>query len=347
MRKLLVAVFALGLAGLWSATAQEKDSAKKAEKVPEQGKAAAARAAAPARSKSAAQPAPPKEPEKPKASPQDEAVRTAAEALIKAYDAHDAKAFAAAFTAEGEFVDEKGTVYHGRKAIEEEFTGFFKANPNTTIELALASARSIAAGIVATDGITRFTRAKGEPAVFGRCHLVCAREEGKSLIASLHEIEAADEQFSHHDHVQQLEWLVGDWIDEGSDSHVHFSCRWDEGGNYLVRDFAVHIAGQKTITGTQRIGYDPVSGHLKAWVFDSAGGYADGYFHREGDSWILHTSGVTADGKMASGTSIFTPIDKHRMSWEAVDRVIGGERVADIQKVTIVRKPPNPTAKAK
>src|SRR5438270_9840159 len=29
-------------------------------------------------------------------------------------------------------------------------------------------------------------------------------------------------------------------------------------------------------TGTQRIGYDPLTGHLKAWIFDSAGGYADG-----------------------------------------------------------------------
>jgi uncharacterized protein (TIGR02246 family) len=301
----------------------------------------------PATKSEGAKQAPARQAEKPKSSPEDEAVRAAAEALVKAYDARDAKAFAASFTAEGEYVDEKGAVFHGRKAIEDEFAGFFKANPETAIEVQLVGARPIAAGIVAADGATRFTRAKGEPPIFGRCHLVCAREQGKWLVASLHEIEAADEHFSHHEQVQQLEWLVGDWIDEGSDSHVHFSCRWDDGGNYLLRDFAVHVAGQKAITGTQRIGYDPVTGHLKTWIFDSAGGYAEGYFHREEDRWVLHTSGVTADGRMASGTNIFTPIDKHRVSWEAVDRVIGGERIADVPKVTIVRKPPSPTAKAK
>src|SRR5438270_7254961 len=102
-------------------------------------------------------------------------------------------------------------------------------------------------------------------------------------------------------------------------------------------------------TGTQRIGYDPLTGHLKSWVFDSAGGYADGYFHREGESWIEQSSGVTSDGRMASGTNIFMPVDKHRMSWQAVDRVIGGERIADLDAVTIVRKPPAPsrTAQAK
>jgi hypothetical protein len=147
--------------------------------------------------------------------------------------------------------------------------------------------------------------------------------------------------------VKQLEFLVGEWIDEGADSHVHFTCRWDEGQNFLVRDFAVHTGGQKTMTGTQRIGYDPLTGHLRAWIFDSAGGYADGYFHREGENWVLQTSGVTSDGRMASGTQILSRLDNHRLSWQAVDYVIGGERVADIPKVTIVRKPPGPTARAK
>ena len=326
----LIACFGAGL--IWSAKAQDA------------GKPAGAkRSAAPATKRSA----PAREPQAPKPAAEEQAIGAAAEALVKAYDARDAQALAASFTANGEYVDEQGAVFHGRTAIADEFAGFFKANPDTSIEIRLAGARSIAEGVVAADGITQFARARGEPAIAGRCHLVCTKEGGKWLLAGFQEIAAANEQASHHDHVQQLEWLVGEWIDEGSDSHVHFSCRWDESGNFLLRDFAVHIAGQKTITGTQRIGYDPVTGHLKTWVFDSAGGYADGYFHREGERWMLHTSGVTADGRMASGTNIFTPLDKHRVSWEAVDRVVGGERIADIQKVTIVRKPPMPADKAK
>jgi hypothetical protein len=98
------------------------------------------------------------------------------------------------------------------------------------------------------------------------------------------------------------------------------------------------------MTGTQRIGYDPLTGHLRAWIFDSAGGYADGYFHRDGDAWILKTSGVTADGRMASGRQIFGRIDDHRLSWQPVDYVIGSEQLPDMSAVTIVRKPPAPSA---
>jgi uncharacterized protein (TIGR02246 family) len=283
----------------------------------------------------------------PRRSPDEESVRETGASLVSAYNRRDAGAFAAAFTVDGEYVDEKGTVFHGRKAIEDEFARFFAANPATSIAVEIASTRAIAPAIIAADGSTRFTRDKGEPAVAGRCHLVCTRDQGKWLIASLHEIEAADEHSSHHEQVRQLEFLVGDWINEGAESHVHFTCRWDDGLNFLVRDFAVHFAGQKTMTGTQRIGYDPLTGHLKSWTFDSAGGYADGYFHREGENWVLQTTGVTADGRMASGSQIFARVDGHRMLWHAVDYVIGGERIADIPRVTIVRKPPAPTARAK
>jgi uncharacterized protein (TIGR02246 family) len=283
----------------------------------------------------------------PARSPNEEAVRQTADSLVTAYNRRDAGMFAAAFTVDGEYVEEKGTVFHGRKAIEEEFTRFFTANPATSIAVEIGSTRPIAPAIIAADGTTRFTRAKGEPAVAGRCHMICTKDAGKWLIASLHEIEAADENSSHYEQVRQLDFLVGDWINEGSDSHVHFTCRWEDGQNFLVRDFAVHLAGQKTMTGTQRIGYDPLTGHLKAWTFDSAGGYADGYFHREGGNWNLQTTGVTADGRMASGSQIFTHVDGHRMLWQAVDYVIGGERIADIPRVTIVRKPPAPTARAK
>jgi uncharacterized protein (TIGR02246 family) len=304
-------------------------------------KAPVKKEAAPPAKTPSAKPAP-----APKRSPDEEAVAQAATGLGKAYNEHNGKNFAAAFTADGEYVDENGNVFHGRKAIEDEFAALLKANPETGIELALASLRTIAPGVIAADGTTRLTRKKGEPAIAGRCSLVCTKDGNKWLIASLREIADDGQHASHHEQVRQLEFLIGDWVNQGGHSDVHFTCRWDEGMNFLVRDFAVHVAGQKTMTGTQRIGYDPLTGHLRAWIFDSAGGYADGYFHHDGEIWVLKTTGVTADGQMASGTQLFGPIDAHRLSWKAVDYVIGGEQLPDIPPVTIVRKPPAPITKA-
>jgi uncharacterized protein (TIGR02246 family) len=333
----------LAVAGLCQAWPDEKPKAAAA------GQAAAPGTKAPAK-KSASEKTPAAEKPAagatnptvtPKYSPDVDAVRQAAANLAKAFSQHDAKSFAAAFTVDGEYLDESGAVYHGRKAIEDDFTGFFKTNPEASIEVAIDSTRPIGPGVMAADGRSRFVRAKGADPVNGVCSFICTKEGNKWLIASLREV-AAEDPVSHHIHVKQLEWMVGEWIDEGADSHVHFSCRWDESGNFLLRDFEVRLAGQKTITGTQRIGYDPITEHLRSWVFDSAGGYADGFFHRTGDSWILHATGATGDGRMASGANTFTRLNDHRMTWGAFDRVIGGERVPDIEKVTIVRKPPPP-----
>jgi hypothetical protein len=81
---------------------------------------------------------------------------------------------------------------------------------------------------------------------------------------------------------------------------------------------------------------------LRAWIFDSEGGFGEGTWNRDGDSWVLKTTGVTADGQTASGTSIYTFVSEHIMTWQAVDHEIAGVQIPDSDVVTIVRTPPPP-----
>ena len=278
-----------------------------------------------------------------KQSPDDAAVRKLGDAIVQAYQTHNAKSFAAVFTSDGEYVDFKEVLFHGREEIEKEFAGFFKANPESTIQVAFDAIRPIAPGVVKVQGVIRFQRTPADPPAAGRCNLVCTKDAHNWQVASLREIEGSGEVLSHHDHVSQLEWLIGDWLHEGPRSDVHFSCKWDRSGNFLLREFSVNAAGRKSIHGTQRIGFDPLSGHLKTWIFDSEGGYSDGYFRHKGDQWVLHTTGVTSDGQLASGTDVFT-VDQHRIIWDSVDRIIDGQRIPDTGRITIVRKPPVPAS---
>ncbi|MBS0266558.1 MAG: SgcJ/EcaC family oxidoreductase [Planctomycetes bacterium] len=329
----------LVLAGVWNALAQGQASRPGTVKPAP----SANKTAPPAKATAGGAPASPEAPAAvSKRTAAEEAAAAALLGLAEHFGKHDSQGFAARFTATGEFIDESGHVYQGREAIATDFVDVFQANPEARIELQVQSTRVIAPGVIAVDARSRYTRNPTANPVDGDCHGICVAEGTKWLIASLREVEASD-PLSHHDHVNELAWLIGDWIDEAADSHVHFQCRWDDGGNYLIRDFEVHLAGHKTITGTQRIGYDPLTGRLKSWVFDSNGGFAEGHFHRDGDSWILQAVGATADGRMASGSNVYTRLDDHRMTWSAVDRVIAGERIPDLEAVTVVRKPPLPT----
>jgi uncharacterized protein (TIGR02246 family) len=269
------------------------------------------------------------------------AIRETGETFAKAYGEGDAKAVAAHFTTDAEYVDEQGNVFQGRQAIEDALVAFFSENPDSRLDVTIDSIRFVSPGVALEDGTTTVTRGEGFPSDDSLYTAIYVKVNGKWLTASSRE-HAPNGRRQHAAKLEQLNWLVGDWVDEDDDSIVDFSCQVVDHGNYLVRQFTVKIAGQEAMSGTQRVGWDPVSGKLCAWIFDSEGGHSQGTWHRDGDNWILKTSGVTADGQSASGTSIYTLLSDHIMTWQAVDHEVAGVQLPDGDIVTIVRKPPLP-----
>ena len=80
----------------------------------------------------------------------------------------------------------------------------------------------------------------------------------------------------HHEHLEELEWLVGEWLDQSSDSTVHATCRWSPKTRISCSAISpIHVQGQPVMTVNQRIGWDPLTKQIKSWVFDSEGGYGD------------------------------------------------------------------------
>lgn len=121
-------------------------------------------------------------------------------------------------------------------------------------------------------------------------------------------------------------------------------CEAVDNGNFLMRKFTIVIGGEEVISGTQRIGWDPLTGKLRTWIFDSKGAYGEGLWHHdeENDRWVLKTTGVTADGETASSTSLYTFVNEHTMTWQSVDHEIAGVQQPDSDIITIVRHSAGP-----
>ncbi len=109
---------------------------------------------------------------------------------------------------------------------------------------------------------------------------------------------------SNYDQLRNVEWLLGEWIAEGEESVVEFNSQWDDNKAYLLNDFEVVQDGAVTMRGTQRIGWDPQSKTIRAWIFDSNGGFGEAVWTPGDGVWIAKAHGVTADGKSASATRI-------------------------------------------
>ena len=130
--------------------------------------------------------------------------------------------------------------------------------------------------------------------------------------------------------------MVGEWVNENSDAVVFTHCDWADNKNFLLRTFTVKVAGKPVMHGSQRIGWDPLTRQIKSWVFDSEGGHGEGLWSRDGDRWIIKSTGVLPDGRPASTTNIVTYVNKDSYRWESVFRVVGGEAEPDLESIHLV-----------
>ena len=220
------------------------------------------------------------------------------------------------------------------------FAGIFKEHPKTHMDLAIESIRFIGPDMAIEDGMAIVTHGADEPAERSLYSVVYARQDGKWLTASARDL--PDDTPTPEEQLKQLQWMIGEWVDESPEAVVVTSYRWTDNQCYILSEFKVQIGGRPLMTGTQRIGWDPLAKKIRSWVFDSEGGFGEGIWTREGNQWIVKMTGVTRDGKIASATNITTRVSHDRMTWQQRDRIVGGEKTPDIAETPITRKPPPP-----
>jgi uncharacterized protein (TIGR02246 family) len=270
------------------------------------------------------------------------AVNESAKRFVADYNRHDARAAASAFTPKGVFITENGTRISGREAIEGHFASVFAAAPEAHLELHVESVHLVTSNVALEEGDVAFTAAPGTPAQTSRYVALHVYQDGRWLLERARDFAVDEAPRSNHDRLLELEWLVGGWMEEGEDSFVTTSCRWTDDRNYLLQEFTIRIGGVPPVTGSMRIGWDPLTRQIKSWTFDSDGGYSEALWTHGTDQWVLKTRGVTHQGSSFAGTSILRHVNENTLSWESRDRVEGGVLVPDRGPLLVTRRPPPP-----
>ena len=169
------------------------------------------------------------------------------------------------------------------------------------------------------------------------------KRDGKWLLDRVTEEEppAAAPPPSNYEHLKDLEWMVGSWIDhdEEEDAMIQTDCDWTKNQNFMTRSFAVVVGDQVDMAGMQIIGWDPVAKQIRSWVFDSDGGFAEGKWTRKGDRWLIQQTGTLPDGSKSSAVNIMKQIDDDSFTWQSVQRSVNGDILPNVDEVTVVRKP--------
>jgi uncharacterized protein (TIGR02246 family) len=272
--------------------------------------------------------------------PEDEkAIRAVDDAFVRDYNRGDSKALAAHFTDDAEAIDDEGERLQGREPIERRFAETFAASPGVKIAIEIGSIRFLSPDVAREEGHTVITPAK-DARVVRPYTVLFVKRAGRWLISGVRE--ESDPLIRPHDRLKDLEWMVGDWVDQSPESEVRVNCRWSEDGNFLIRSFAVKQRGESVMTVTQRIGWDPLARRIRSWEFDSEGGFGEGTWSRDGDRWVVKHTGVRPEGVAASSTNAMVKERTDLVRWSSTDRVLGDESIPGSNAYVMVRVPPPP-----
>ena len=113
----------------------------------------------------------------------------------------------------------------------------FADNPGSTIAIQTTALRFLGPDTALEEGRTTITPAGAGPPEISRFTVVYVKHDGQWLQSAVRDEHAHD--LTPHDRLKELEWLVGDWINESQDAVVSTTCKWADGGNFLIREFTM------------------------------------------------------------------------------------------------------------
>jgi uncharacterized protein (TIGR02246 family) len=265
------------------------------------------------------------------------AIGQAVDAYTAAFNKGDAKALAALWSPEAVYINpDNGEQAVGREAIEKQFAKIFAAAKGSKLEAKTDSIKFVSPNVAVEQGTAKVLQPKGEPEE-SEYSAVYIKREGKWLLDRVTE-EAPPVSHSNYEHLKQLEWMVGTWVDQDEQSTIETNCHWAKNQNFLVRSFSISVRDRIQLSGMQIVGWDPTTKRIRSWVFDSDGGFGEGTWSKKGSAWHVQTVGTRADGLKASSVNIIKFVNNDQFTWQIVNGQVGDDLVPNTEEVLVVRQ---------
>lgn len=264
-------------------------------------------------------------------------VRTAIQSYRAAFNARDVTKLVSHWSPHGVYMSRTtGDRVIGHEALTLEFTGMFANENIPKLAATTESIELISPNVAFERGTAAVTR--GEDDVAQSRYSVVYMKSGTSWLIDRVTDEEIVVPLSNYEHLQELDWLVGDWVDDGDGITIETTCRWTKNQNYISRTYTVSNEEGVKSTGLQIIGWDPKAKQIRSWLFDSDGGLINGTWTQRDDRWVVQSLATLPDGGTGSFTSIFRPSDDGTFTWEKINRVLDGQLLPNVDEITVHRK---------
>jgi uncharacterized protein (TIGR02246 family) len=267
-------------------------------------------------------------------SQEEAAIREVIARYVVAFNSGDGKSVAAFWTEDGEYVGPSGERLKGRDKIEAALEKFFKEDKGVQIEVEPSdiSLTGPENAVEKGSAVVSFSDKSSTESNY-LVKYVKLGEDWK-IVSACETLKASN----NYEHLKQLEWLIGQWVDKQENSKVELVCEWSENKNFITVSFVAQVSDCVTLEGTQVIGWDASAKKMKSWVFDSLGGFGEGIWSGKSPQWTVKTSAVLSDGGKVSATDVYTLLDQNTFAFRSTNRKVAGTARPNIDEVKIVRK---------
>jgi uncharacterized protein (TIGR02246 family) len=267
---------------------------------------------------------------------EEKAVRATAEEFTAAFNRGDAKAIAALWTPDCEYIEESGRETRGRDAIEKEYAELFRAKPGVQMETSVSSVKVLGPAVALEEGTTILKSPKGKFISRGYYNAVHVNENGKWLMASVRE--HASPSAAVRPKLGDLAWLIGDWTTDQESKKAELTFKWIVDKKFIELAYKVQDKKGTPRSGVQIIGQDPSSGEVVSWSFFANGGSGQGRWTPFQKGWIIDSSGSMPDGRPTVSTYQISRPDENTLGWKSVNRRIAGKKLKETEAVVLKRK---------
>jgi len=264
-------------------------------------------------------------------------IREAVAKYTEAYNKADAKALAELWTEGAVYSNPRtGEQTVGREAIEKQFAGIFSASKGLKLKAVTNEIQFVSPHVAIERGVATMADDAGASDT-SEYSAVYLKSEGRWLLDRVSEEEPPVVN-SNYEHLKELEWMIGKWVDKDDSTTVRTECSWTKNRNFLVRSFTILSGERVDLAGMQIVGWDPSVKKIRSWVFDSNGGFGEGSWTQSGDAWHVQTSGTTQDGRKMSSVNIIKRLSNDQFTWQIVNTQVGDELLPNLDEVVVVRE---------
>jgi uncharacterized protein (TIGR02246 family) len=267
------------------------------------------------------------------------AIRANVQKYVEAFNRRDAQTMAGMWSPDAVYLDpvtNEGIV--GRAEIAKHFDYVFAGLEDAKLAVTVEAVDFVSPNVAIERGsaVVSYTDSPAEESTYTAVNV---KRDGQWYLDRVSEKETLAPRPSNYEHLRELEWMVGSWIDDAGDGvRIQSDCEWTKNRNFITRSFAVVIGDEVDMSGMQVIGWDPAANQIRSWVFDSDGGFGDGKWSRKENRWIIQTTGTLSDGGRATATNIMTQVNNDSFTWQSVNRAVDGELLPNVPAVLVVRK---------